>query len=343
MKKNKLLTEILRSVSRSFYLTMRVLPSNLREPIAVAYLLARAADTIADTDAIAAEKRLHYLRLFRDQVMEVPVEEALQEIVDHLSDQQKNRDERYLLESIYQVCMLVDGLWPEDQERVKRVVATLIQGMEIDLTYFPSEKEELVKAFKTKIDLENYIYHVAGCVGEFWTEVAMAHEPALHDWDKSQCINLGINFGKALQLTNILRDLPGDLCIGRCYLPGSELVLQALKPEQLLESENSLLARPLLTSWLQTAINYYGDAERYFIAIPRRCFRLRLSVLWPVLIGLATLVEISKNERWLDPESPSKVTRRWIYGMLLCSVPLSFSNHLMGLWMQWLRRKIVTE
>ncbi len=341
MEKSKLLTDILQSVSRSFYLTLRILPVNIREPISVAYLLARVADTIADTDAIAAEKRLHYLRLFQKQVMEMPNEKSLQEIVDNLSEQQTNKDEQYLLKSIHQVCMLLYGLWPDDQARVKAVVATLIQGMEIDLTYFPSEKEGAVKAFKTEFELDNYIYHVAGCVGGFWTEVVMAHEPALHDWNKKHNINLGINFGKALQLTNILRDLPSDLRIGRCYLPDYELILQGLKPDMLLKSENSCKARPLLIAWLQTTINYYADAQQYFTEVPRHCFRLRLSVLWPILIGLATLAEISKSERWLDPESPGKVARRWVYGMLLCSIPLSFSNRLVVWWMNWLRRKIV--
>ncbi|MCF6235115.1 MAG: squalene/phytoene synthase family protein [Gammaproteobacteria bacterium] len=341
MEKSKLLTDILRSVSRSFYLTLRILPANVREPISVAYLLARAADTIADTDAVAVEKRLYYLKLFQKQVMDMPNELALQEIVNNLSDQQANKDEQYLLKSIYQVCMLIYGLWPEDQARVKTVFATLIQGMEIDLTYFSASGEGSVKAFKTKFELDNYIYHVAGCVGGFWTEVVMAHEPALYDWNKKHNINLGINFGKALQLTNILRDLPNDLRIGRCYLPNSELMLLGLKPEELFESENSKQARPLLIAWLQVAINYYGDAEQYFVTTPRHCLRLRLSVLWPILIGLATLGEVSRNEQWLDSESTVKVSRHWVYGMLLCSMPLSFSNHLMRLWMKWLRAKIV--
>ncbi len=340
MGKNKLLTDILKGVSRSFYLTLRTLPAPLREPIAVAYLLARAADTITDTNAVKAEKRLHYLRLFRDQVVGMPSVDVLQGIADNLSGQQENKDEQYLLESLHQVCLLLYGLLVEDQTRVKTVVATLIRGMEIDLTYFPLEKKGGVKAFKTKFELDNYIYHVAGCVGGFWTEVAMAHEPALHHWDKKNYTSLGVNFGKALQLTNILRDLPSDLRFGRCYLPNSELMLQKLKPELLLESENSVQARPLLVTWLQTTIDYYSDAGDYFIAIPRRCFRLRLSVLWPILIGLKTLAEISKNEQWLDPESPIKVTRYWVYSMLLRSVLFSFSNRLMGYWMKRLRMKV---
>ncbi|MCI0869448.1 MAG: squalene/phytoene synthase family protein, partial [Chloroflexi bacterium] len=48
----RLLTDLLKGVSRSFYLTLRVLPGGIREPVGLAYLLARAADTIADTTLI---------------------------------------------------------------------------------------------------------------------------------------------------------------------------------------------------------------------------------------------------------------------------------------------------
>ena len=55
---------ILKSVSRSFYLTIRFLPRPLREPVSLAYLLARATDTIADTATIPAAIRLTTLRDF---------------------------------------------------------------------------------------------------------------------------------------------------------------------------------------------------------------------------------------------------------------------------------------
>src|SRR5688500_5034323 len=57
--------ELLASVSRSFYLTLKALPRQLREPISLAYLLARTADTIADTAAVPAEARLDCLQRFQ--------------------------------------------------------------------------------------------------------------------------------------------------------------------------------------------------------------------------------------------------------------------------------------
>src|SRR6266702_6204994 len=63
-----LLGPLLKGVSRSFYLTLRILPAGMRDPIGLAYLLARAADTIADTSLIPPEQRLALLLALRDQV-----------------------------------------------------------------------------------------------------------------------------------------------------------------------------------------------------------------------------------------------------------------------------------
>ena len=60
-----LLGNLLRQVSRSFYLSLAILPSTLREPIGLAYLLARAADTIADTELVARKDRLAHLETVR--------------------------------------------------------------------------------------------------------------------------------------------------------------------------------------------------------------------------------------------------------------------------------------
>jgi len=66
--KSDLLGSLLKNVSRSFYLTLRVLPLGLREPIGLAYLLARAADTIADTSLIPPARRLELLLLVRARI-----------------------------------------------------------------------------------------------------------------------------------------------------------------------------------------------------------------------------------------------------------------------------------
>ena len=53
--------KIIASVSRSFYLSLRFLPSEMRGTASLAYLLARATDTVADTGALPESDRLDFL------------------------------------------------------------------------------------------------------------------------------------------------------------------------------------------------------------------------------------------------------------------------------------------
>ena len=338
--RDKLLTQLLRSVSRSFYLTLRVLPSKLRQPVGLAYLLARAADTIADTRLLPPDQRLKYLLAFRAQIAGPTSRQALDEIAGALSDKQSNPAERALLETLPKAFSVLEGLAEEDRARVRCIVTKLTQGMEIDLTTFPPGESGEIAALNDAEDLDRYIYLVAGCVGEFWTETAKAHTDKLNHWDTEKMSEIGVRFGKALQLTNVLRDVPKDLRIGRCYLPWADLELVGLSPEQLLEPSSGVRAMSVLKSRIETALEHYTAAEEYLLAIPRRCPRLRLAALWPILIGLATLDRLVRNKDWLDPSKPSRVTRGWVYRTVALSVPAVFSDSLLRMWIHRLRRHV---
>ena len=56
------LQEILKGVSRSFYLSLRFLPGRIREPLSLAFLACKAADTIADTSLVPHSGRLAALQ-----------------------------------------------------------------------------------------------------------------------------------------------------------------------------------------------------------------------------------------------------------------------------------------
>src|SRR5260370_23512733 len=66
---NQILTSLLRDVSRSFYLTLRVLPAGIRPQIGLAYLLARTTDTIADTELVPSDQRLEALHVLRGRIL----------------------------------------------------------------------------------------------------------------------------------------------------------------------------------------------------------------------------------------------------------------------------------
>ena len=338
----RLLTDVLKSVSRSFYLSIRILPRGMREPVAVAYLLARAADTIADTRALPPSRRLEKLLAFRSLVESGGTPQSIAEIVEELDTHSDgvSAGERRLLGQTDSLLSLLEGLPEADRERVSNVVVTLTRGMELDLTSFPPEDSGKVGALESAEQLDGYTYLVAGCAGEFWTQVAVANEPRLARWDAEEMSALGVRFGKALQLTNVLRDVPRDLRIGRCYFPAEELAASGLAPPDLLVPANADRARTVLVPWIRTALEHFGAAEAYILATPRCCTRLRLAALWPVLLGLATLERLALNDQWLAPDRPSRVGRRWVYGMMARSVVAVRSDILVRQWIHGLRHRV---
>ena len=338
--RQRILGQVLRDVSRSFYLTLRVLPKGLREPIGLAYLLARAADTISDTRTLPPATRLERLLEFRQQVRGPADENSLRGITADVSEETSTEAERALLGSLTDTFSLTEGLVQEDRERVRSVVLTLTSGMENDLTTFPAEDSGKVGALASAEELDRYTYLVAGCVGEFWTGTTMRHERRLGGRDLEEMSATGVRFGKALQLTNVLRDVPGDLRIGRCYLPADQLAALGIAPDNLLDPAWGPRARPVLVPWIETALDHFDAAERYLLAVPRRCVRLRLAVLWPILLGLATLSVLAKNRQWLDPARPSKVSRRWVYVMMARSWPTVASDTMLRSWIRGLRQRV---
>lgn len=316
---------LLKGVSRSFYLSLRILPPSLRRPIALAYLFARAADTIADTTLISPAARLTQLERFRGLFREYDAT-ALASLQGALIASQGNPAEGQLLASLDRCFAAYHACHPEDQARIQRLLLTLTQGMVMDLTTFPPEREGRIVALKTQADLDAYIYYVAGCVGEFWTDMAIAHRPSLASWDAPMMKQRAVRFGKGLQLTNILRDLPRDLRLGRCYLPGEDLARQGVEPVHLLDVAAIAKVRPVLLALLEATLEHYREGWAYTLAVPRREVQLRLACAWPLLIGLRTLRLIAATPNLLDPNVTVKIPRAAVYRILLASGLVVGSN-----------------
>ena len=172
------LRDLLKGVSRSFYLTLTVLPPSMRGPLGVGYLLARAADTIADTRIIPAPDRVASLDLFRHE-LDFPTPSRLSDIAAALTGPTQNPAERTLLDRLPECLAAFRELAQDDQARLRRLLHTLTDGMQRDLEIFGAEQPGRVLALESREDLDRYTYFAAGCVGEFWTETAMAHRRSL--------------------------------------------------------------------------------------------------------------------------------------------------------------------
>jgi farnesyl-diphosphate farnesyltransferase len=327
---------LLRRVSRSFYLSLAVLPAAVRPTIGLAYLFARASDTIADTRLIDRISRIGHLEALRAALSGGAISTGVRATAASLA----LPAERALLERLPECLAAYRALPPADRARVHAVLATIIEGQIQDLRAFPGEDEGKLAALETREDLDRYTYLVAGCVGEFWTEVHVAHRPRLARWDLPRMRALGTRFGKGLQLTNVLRDVPRDLRAGRCYLPRRDLARWGLEPRDLLDPGRAPAARPLLAEWLNTALDHYEAGWQYTFAIPRREARMRLACAWPLLIGLRTLDLLAASPNWLDPAITLKVPRVRVYGLMVHSLGTVWSARALGRQARRLRERI---
>jgi farnesyl-diphosphate farnesyltransferase len=315
---NELLTVLLKDVSRSFYLTLRVLPGKIRAQIGLAYLLARTTDTIADTGVVPVEQRLRALQLLRDRIMGQTSERL---DFGELARNQGSPAERVLLQKCESSLALLGSLSAGDAQLIRAVLDIITSGQELDLRRFANASKEHIVALRTEDELDDYIYRVAGCVGEFWTKMCRNHLFATARLEEAALLAKGIRFGKGLQLVNILRDIPPDLRQGRCYLPGDGLAAIGLRPAELLDAANEPRLQPLYFKYLDLAAAHLRAGWEYTNMLPRPHARVRLACAWPILIGMKTL-ELLRSGKVLDAQRRIKLERAEIKRIIARTVLL---------------------
>ena len=337
------LLPLLKRVSRAFYLSIRVLPEPIRRPVGLAYLLARAADTIADTAAVSAEERLAHLLALRQILASSQTEGEQLDLLMAMTEHQPTMAERDLLSAIPAALSSLGKLSVDDRRLVTSIVVRLTEGMEFDLKRFPPEQTGRIRSLESSCELDRYTYQVAGCVGEFWTRIAAAHTQELSDWDLDRMSAIGVRFGQALQMTNVLRDIPADLKTGRCYMPTDWLDEIGLTPHDLANPRAGLAARPALVRGVELVLKHFEEAESYVMAIPSSCIRLRLAAVWPLLMGLATLERVARNPHWLNPNVRAKVSRVWVFRMIAVTLLVGHSNGMVSMWIRRLMSRVRSE
>jgi farnesyl-diphosphate farnesyltransferase len=272
---------LLKSVSRSFYLSIRLLPRPLREPVSLAYLLARASDTIADAPGLAARVRIEALDRFIRAVDGAGAPPTLA-----LSAGMSPGEQR-LLEALPRCIASLRTLSPEDREDVRTALGQITHGQRLDVERFGDASASNPRALANPDELDEYTYLVAGCVGEFWTKLGMRHLPAFATLPEEEMMDLARSYGMALQLINVLRDEQHDLGIGRRYLT----------PQQ---SREDLLDRA--HAGLACGMRYAGAL---------RSARVRVATALPALIGARTIALVRE-------QGPgAKMPRREVRGLLM--------------------------
>ena len=303
---NDKIDNLLESTSRSFYPTLKYLPKKVRGQIGLLYLLARVADTIADSKHGDTKELLRLLRNYNDfaqgKAGTLPDFSGLAEIQD-------NPNEGELLRNVENVVEGLQVYTEGDRERMLECLDIIVGGQILDLERFgPANEDGNISALNDNAELDDYTFRVAGCVGVFWTKMSLAHVISIPPEQEDEFYEKGIRFGKALQMINILRDIPEDLRFGRCYIPIQELTKHQMEPEDLLSPSNIEKFRPLYDDYLDLTNEHLDAAIEYIKMIPETQFRLKASCMLPVLIGQRT-VTLLRDGNILDSADRIKVTR----------------------------------
>jgi farnesyl-diphosphate farnesyltransferase len=294
--------DVLKGVSRSFFLSLRILPHLMRRPAGVAYLLARASDTIADSATIPSAERVAFLDVFAQQIEELAeTAEWPKRLIEGTPDPKEKR----LLENHVRILDTLQGIEPVSLALIRNVLSIIIGGQKLDLERFGNASSQNIIALPDDAALNDYTWRVAGCVGEFWTKLGYA--TLGENFSKAppqELLKLASEYGSGLQLVNILRDLPADLRAGRSYLPVDDPL-----------DETKLMAA--FSNWREIAVQRVSKGMIYQQSL--RSKRLRVASSLPALIGSETLAML-KNTTLRDLEKRIRVPRKRVYSLLLGAI-----------------------
>jgi farnesyl-diphosphate farnesyltransferase len=276
--------DFLRRVSRTFALSIRALPRDLRPAIELAYLLARLADTVADRSALGPADKLELLAGLRSRLNMGEFDlSSLEQARTGLADDPTARAESALLASAARLFHRWCAMPPAERDAVARVVTRLIATMEWEVQRFGIER---ARALRDLRELETYTEGIAGCVGAFWTELLVLRRRGVLPHEAVLMSRLGRRYGRGLQLVNIVRDVERDAERGIRFLP-----LNDDRQARLLQARAQLLAGLLYTSRL-----------------PVWQWRVRIATLLPAALGLATIRDLQTRAD-AKPVAPIKISK----------------------------------
>jgi phytoene synthase len=237
---------ITRKSASNLALAFILLPRQKRDAMSALYAFCRQVDDVADDETVPAEKRRAQLSDWRTDVKRAC----------------ENQPPKFPVNQELKPVIEKFGLKFE-------LFNDLLKGCEMDLD---------TKRYENFEALEKYCYHVASVVGLLSIEIFGYKNPACRDY--------AIYLGKALQLTNILRDVKTDAERGRIYLPLSELKKYNVSEEEILNSKYSVRYLVLATGIADRAKSFYRLAQKTLAPEDRRSMvaaELMGSVYWQLL------------------------------------------------------------
>ncbi len=314
---------ILPGVSRTFALTIPVLPDALAVVVTNAYLLCRIADTIEDDPGLASEQKSLFHARF---VAVVNGEQRTEQFADDLTPLLSDRvlpAERDLVRNTPAVIRVTHACSAAERAALTRCVAIMCRGMP------EFQRSKSLRGLEDLDELAEYCYYVAGVVGEMCTELFCLHCPELTP-KRELMLRLSVSFGQGLQMTNILKDIWDDRPAGACWLPRSVFAHGTLDLERLETWHLQPAFRDGLDELIGIGHAHLRNALEYTCLIPKREVGIRRFCLWAIGLAVLTLRKIHRNPTFRSGNEV-KVSRRTVKATVLTTNLTLMSNRALRL------------
>ncbi len=278
--------EVLQDVSRSFALTIPMLPPRLRTVVGTAYLLCRIADTIEDDPDLPEARKTEFLERFSDVVEGTASSAEFSDlVVPRLSDSAPEA-ERTLVANTQRV-MSINSTFSAAQ---RRILARCVRVMSAGMAEF--RQTTGLSGLVDVPHMQRYCYVVAGCVGEMLTDLFCEYSGAIAR-NRDRMMQHAVAFGQALQMTNILQDVWEDRQRGECWLPRdvfdkAGLELHSIEPEM---QPNPLFGNAV-TELVAHAADRLEKSLEYSLMIPSNETGIRKFCLTSQVMSVLTLRRI---------------------------------------------------
>ncbi len=300
---------MLPGVSRTFALTIRLLPERLEHPVLVAYLLCRVADTVEDTTRLPAARKAALLALFARCLDEDGLDPAdlRAAFADH------RNDEELLAHRADVVLREFRRLRDAQRAAIRPWVKDMCAGMADFVLQHGDATADGPAVLHSVAELERYCYYVAGTVGHLLTALFTLHDGRMRAAEQERLRGLATSFGLGLQLTNIIKDVADDRRRGVSYVPRELFERAGLIPGQSSPGRVEALLAPLIAK----ARSHLRDALEYCTRLPRRQYRIRLFCLTSLYFAIRTLrLAELQPARLADSRDKLKITRAEVYRTL---------------------------
>ena len=314
---------ILPGVSRTFALTIPVLPAALALVTMNAYLLCRIADTIEDDPGLRPEQKSQFHARFVAVVKGTHAAEEFARDLAPLLSERILPAERDLVRNTPAVIRVTHGFSDEERAALTRCVAIMCRGMP------EFQRNKSLRGLADLDELAEYCYYVAGVVGEMCTELFCLHCPELTP-KRELMLRLAVSFGQGLQMTNILKDIWDDRQSGACWLPRSVFGHGTLDLERLETWHTQPAFRDGLYELIGVGHAHLRNALEYTCLIPKRETGIRRFCLWAIGLAVLTMRNIYRHPTFRSGNEV-KVSRRTVKATVLTTNLTLMSNRALKL------------